>query len=506
MENTSPHKRLRNESSSSPAVKEHDPSVVRDAGGLAPGFGDQLEARFQQLERFARESEQRAAAAEAEAGRIKAELLATQNQLLEATRHGEIISQAAAAAAKAQRTAEELASRSSLGSSLHAPSPYSGAPAHAMDLRALAQLSAQAALTSRPEPFTGSGASGGMAAANWLRNTEYVFRTNEQLLQTSNTPAAEASRVALAVQALKDEARVWYTGLSEQNKEPASWDEFKKLFKARFDSINNAWLVKRQLEELVEAHEGKGNMSMDKLGRYLAQFEHIANRLDDSFLPRHAKLELMARGLPERARKVVMGQAVQEDFLQAKSVSEVAAEVLKKATTERFATSGAKGFLSATGSSSASSAAPPSTGVTEMELSAVELAMKNFGWNPSEAAQHLRDQEGWAPHDTSDSGSDGKILTLTAMLQSMQTDKAAALLCNAFGTHRGRGTVSEGVRKTVPEKLAKAREKAELCIKCGVARFERGGHTARNCKAATDTTTTVAEGRKRAGLPPKDFH
>ena len=270
MDGTSPNKRLRDDSSSSPAVREHDPSVVSDVGGLAPGFGDQLEARFRQLEEFAHESARRAAEAEKKAERMRAELLATQSQLLEATRHKEVISQAAAAAAKAQRTAEEAASRSShLESTLRPSGPYSGPSVPAVDFRALAQLSAQAALTSKPEPFTGSGASVGMAAANWLRNTEYVFRTNEQLLQTANTPAAEASRVALAVQALKDEARVWYTGLTEQNREPATWEEFKKLFKARFDSINNAWLVKRQLEELVEAHDGKGNMSMDKLAGIL---------------------------------------------------------------------------------------------------------------------------------------------------------------------------------------------------------------------------------------------
>jgi hypothetical protein len=50
--------------------------------------------------------------------------------------------------------------------------------------------------------------------------------------------------------------------------------------------------------------------------------------------------------------------------------------------------------------------------------------------------------------------------------------------------------------------LFHARKKAGLCCKCGVAKYEPDahGHNARTCKAAADKTTSVEEGRKKAGF------
>jgi hypothetical protein len=143
-----------------------------------------------------------------------------------------------------------------------------------------------------------------------------------------------------------------------------------------------------------------------------------------------------------------------------------------------------------------------------MDLGALATVMNAFGVSRSQAAQYMSEQEGWAPFDTSDSSSSSSApaphLALTALLQNMETERAAAVLLNAFGTHRSRTAVPSGVKRVVPKELAEARKKAGLCLKCGVAWYVTGGHTARSCKTPADLTTSVEAGRKRAEAA-KDF-
>jgi len=455
------------------------------------------------MESWVESANARAERAEAAAAAMKAELASTQAVLQDSLRDkGGAREAAVAARIAAQLAAQQAAERSSEGEAkLQAASNLHGQGGIGLNMVAFAQMQAQAALTTKPRPFAGKGAAAGMAAADWIADAEYVFRTNEQLLGTTDTPSAATSRLALAAAALTDEARVWYRGLSERGQEPKSWVEFKKAFKGRFDSVSSSWLIKAELEKLVEQHQGKENMSMEKLSSYCSRFEEMANRLSDEFFPRHAKLDLLSKGLPLRARRTVMDPTVQEDFTQAKSVSEVVATVLKKASTDLYAREGAKGLTASSSASTASSSSP--SGVTDMDLGALAMAMKNFGVSRSLAAQYIQEQEGWAPHDTSDSGSSSapppQAVALTALLQNMEPEKAASLLLNAFGTHRNRTAVAQGLKKLVPAELAEARKKAGLCIRCGVVAYVTGGHTARSCKAPVDTTTSAAEGKKKAG-------
>jgi hypothetical protein len=467
-----------------------------------PSFVTDFEARFLQMEGWVQTANARAERAEAVAAAMKAELASTQAALQDSLQDRSGAREAAVAAQiAAQLAAQQAAERNSQGEEkLQATSSLQGQGGPGLNMVAFAQMQAQAALTTKPRPFAGKGAAAGMPAADWIADAEYVFRTNEQLLGTTDTPSATASRLALAAAALTDEARVWYRGLSERKQEPRSWEGFKKAFKGRFDSVSSSWLIKAELEKLVEQHQGKENMSMEKLSSYCSRFEEMANRLSDEFFPRHAKLDLLAKGLPLRARRTVMDPTVQEDYTQAKSVSEVVATVLKKASTDLYARDGAKGLTAG----SSAFPGPSSSGVADMDLGALAMAMKNFGVSRSLAAQYIQEQEGWAPHDTSDSSSSSpppsQAVALTAMLQNMEPEKAASLLLNAFGTHRNRTAVAQGLRKLVPAELAEARKKAGLCIRCGVVAYVPGGHTARSCKTTVDTTTSAAEGKKKAGM------
>jgi hypothetical protein len=83
---------------------------------------------------------------------------------------------------------------------------------------------------------------------------------------------------------------------------------------------------------------------------------------------------------------------------------------------------------------------------------------------------------------------------LLAALQRIQTK----------GGSTGRRGVPSAVKKEVPGALAKERQTAGLCIKCGAAWYSPGGrgHNSVTCKAAADKSTPASEGVKRAGPKP----
>ena len=58
------------------------------------------------------------------------------------------------------------------------------------------------------------------------------------------------------------------------------------------------------------------------------------------------------------------------------------------------------------------------------------------------------------------------------------------------------------MKDQIPEAMIEARKAAGLCVKCGVVKYEGGGrgHNAKTCKAGFDKTTSVAEGKKKAGF------
>ena len=67
---------------------------------------------------------------------------------------------------------------------------------------------------------------------------------------------------------------------------------------------------------------------------------------------------------------------------------------------------------------------------------------------------------------------------------------------------KSRRTVPSRVGQEVPQPLAKSRQEAGLCIKCGITKYEPGGkgHNSRTCQLPVDKTTSAVDGRKKAGF------
>ena len=166
-------------------------------------------------------------------------------------------------------------------------------------------------------------------------------------------------------------------------------------------------------------------------------------------------------------------------------------------------------------SSSPASAAP-------INIDSISMAVATFGWTREEAQSNLCDSEGWAPYDThggsqlqqggAGAGPASKASSPPATLSSDQVTQLLAAFA-AQGTRVGAGPAARdrnhsrrnppsGVTKDTPQDLVKARQEADLCIKCGVVKYEPGGkgHNSSTGKAAADKTTSVAEGRKKAGF------
>jgi hypothetical protein len=165
-------------------------------------------------------------------------------------------------------------------------------------------------------------------------------------------------------------------------------------------------------------------------------------------------------------------------------------------------------------SSSPASAAP-------MGLDAISLAVTTFGWTREEAQRNLSDSEGWAPHETSggskssSSGpSSGPASSGSPTPASLSSEQVTQLLAAfaAQSTKVGAGPAARernsrrnapsGMAKEIPQDLFDARKKAGLCCKCGVVKYEPGGHghNSRSCKAPVDKTTSAAEGLKKANF------
>lgn len=157
----------------------------------------------------------------------------------------------------------------------------------------------------------------------------------------------------------------------------------------------------------------------------------------------------------------------------------------------------------------AASAAP-------INLDAISLAVATFGWSREEAQQHLSEGEGWTPHDThgrlqahqgaasAASASPPPTVNIEDRIDKLVMNALAKVGAGPVGRDRNqsRRTVPGGVAKDIPAELAKARQEAGLCIKCGVAKYEGGskGHNSRTCKAPADKTTSAAEGLKKANF------
>lgn len=347
--------------------------------------------------------------------------------------------------------------------------------------------------------YNGKGADTSLVATEWLQRAEGYFTAREQALGLT-AAQGDPARVLSAVNALQDDARRWYNALPQPH--PATWVDFVKAVRARFCSVPDERMRVDRLNDFVEkAGRLRDKLNVQGMQAYTARFQQLAGEVPDSYITLHGKLSLLARGLPQRYAEVVL----KED---AKSppppLSEVINIVLSRAAQKEQA-------ISYGGASHPTSSAAP------IHLDAVTLAATTFGWSREEASKHLDDSnaEGWSIHDTSTSGSSSSsshTRNPTASPSPGMSIEQMTQLAAMFGARMGSGSdhprkqsrrnAPVDVKNSIPDALADARKQAGLCIKCGIVKYEGGGrgHNARTCKAAADPTTSVAEGKKKAGL------
>ena len=287
----------------------------------------------------------------------------------------------------------------------------------------------------------------------------------------------------------------------------ATWAGFKDAVKGRFCSVPSERIRVDKLQTFADqAHRLRDKLTVSGMQSYTARFAQLAGEVPDDLVTGRGKLAMLARGLPLAYAEVVMKEDAKKPPTPLHEVINI---VLSRAATKEQA--GSYGGTS----SSAASAAP-------MDVNSVALAIARFGWTPEEAQLNLIDSEGWAPHDThggsqSSQGSAGAgpASSASSSPATLSTDQVTQLLAAfaAQGARVGAGPAARernnsrrnptsGVLKDIPPELAKARQEADLCIKCGIHKYEPGnkGHNSRTCKAASDKTTSVAEGRKKAGF------
>ena len=350
--------------------------------------------------------------------------------------------------------------------------------------------------------FSGKGADTTLLAQEWLQRAERFFAIREQALGI-DAVLGDESRLLNAAYALQDDARRWYDALPKQ---PSTWPAFRDAVKARFCSVPSERIRVDRLTEFVEkASRLRDKLNVQGMQAFTARFAQLAGEVPDEYLTQHHKFALLARGLPPRYAEVVMQEDAKKPL---PAMHEVINTVLSRAANKEQAASYG-------GASSSSASAAP------MNLDAISLAVTTFGWTREEAGQHLSDGEGWAPFDThgghqgsssgqgagsAASGSQPPTITSEQVTQLLAAFAAQSTRVGAgpAGREHGRSrrNAPNGVVKEVPSELFHARKKAGLCCKCGVAKYEPGGHghNAGTCKAAADKTTSVEEGRKKAGF------
>jgi len=350
--------------------------------------------------------------------------------------------------------------------------------------------------------FSGKGGDTTLVAHEWLQRAERFFAIREQALGIDAALGDEA-RLLNAAYALEDDARRWYDALPQP---PSTWTGFRDAVKARFCSVPSERIRVDRLREFVDkAVRLRDKLTVQGMQAFTARFAQLAGEVSGKFLTDHSKFELLARGLPQRYAEVVLKEDAKDPL---PPLHEVINTVLARASQKEQAASygGA--------SSSPASAAP-------MGLDAISLAVTTFGWTREEAQRNLSDGEGWAPHDTSDGSKSSSSSSSSGPASSGSPTPAFSLeekfdkLLAAFaaqGTKVGAGPAARernsrrnapsGMAKEIPQDLFDARKKAGLCCKCGVAKYEPGGHghNSRSCKAAVDKTTSAAEGMKKAGF------
>jgi hypothetical protein len=345
--------------------------------------------------------------------------------------------------------------------------------------------------------FSGKGADTTLTAHDWLRRADRFFSTREQATGISGTPEADQARLLAAANALTDNAERWYNALPQQ---PSTWKEFGDAVRARFCSVPSERIRVDKLHEFVEkAARLRDKLNVQGMQAFTAQFAQLAGEVPADLAPPRVLLGMLARCLPQRYAEVVMKEDAKKPT---PALHDVINTVLSRAANKEQAAS--------FGGASASSGSAPAA------VDAISLASATFGWSREEAVQNLAESEGWAEHDTS--GGQQRQVPQRApafAASSRMADDQFAQILNAVAAaarigagpaarerNSSRRHVPSGIWNEVPKELAEARKAAGLCIKCGVQKYEGGahGHNAVTCKQPADKTTTVAEGKKKAGF------
>ena len=343
--------------------------------------------------------------------------------------------------------------------------------------------------------FHGRADASGLAAREWLMHAELHFSARENALGVT-AEQSDIQRVMAARTAMAGEAFRWLSTLPQQ---PTSWTAFRELFQQRFSSLPAAQVREANLHKFVDAaRRVRERLNVDGLQRYTTLFLQHAGEIPAERMTDATKRALYAQGLPPYHAEFVLREDARPDAVP---LYELAQRILSRAAIRAHANAGA----------SASSPAHAANG-DAMQIDAISLAAVQFGISREEAARYFDSEEGWTPHDTDHHTAprpqgQAQLTEDTAqkLLAAMTSGRFAGGQLTGSSSSRGGGgrrQVPADIKKDVPEPLAKERQAAGLCIKCGVARYEPGGkgHNSRTCKSATDLTTTVAEGKRRAGL------
>ena len=350
--------------------------------------------------------------------------------------------------------------------------------------------------------FSGKGGDTTLVAHEWLQQAEDFFTAREQATGI-DAVLGDRSRLLTAATVLQDDARRWYSALPQR---PATWTEFQDALKARFCSVPSERIRVDRLTEFVDkAARLRDKLTVQGMQTFTARFAQLAGEVPEDLVTGRGKLALLARGLPQRYSEVVLQEEAKKPT---PPLHQVINTVLARASQKEQAASygGA--------SSSPASAAP-------MGLDAISLAVTTFGWTREEAQRCMNDSEGWAPHDTSggsksssSGSSSGPASSGSPTPASLSSEQITQLLAAfaAQGAKVGAGPAARernsrrnapsGMAKEIPQDLFDARKKAGLCCKCGVVKYEPGGHghNSRSCKAPVDKTTSAAEGLKKANF------
>ena len=320
-------------------------------------------------------------------------------------------------------------------------------------------------------------------AQGWITKAEYTFAAAEGLYGVpAGSVTSAATRLLAASAALTGDANSWFLSLPAKD-QPRTWASFADLFKARFVSTATTDIKLAELRRLtVAAHRMRDKLNVDGLRRYTAQFLQTAAEIPDTVLTTYMKRMWYAEGLSQRHAQYVL---TKNRSAAPPELHTLADEVIARAQDQALSADGA-----------GSSAGGAGSGSDSMQLDAITLAATSFGVSREQAAAYFTDEEGWAPHHTD--GAPPRQSAAAAL--PAQQDLAERLL----GMERMLAAFStQAAKKDVPDPLASERQAAGLCIRCGIAKYTtgNGGHNSRTCKAAADTTTTVAEGKRRASLP-----